>query len=211
MAETAFGWSIWVVCGNPDLPAGAADPGHARASLDTAMPSSTQDPQLDPADITDELPADLNAAEYVGPYQFPDNDRRRKPALLYVVVGAAMFGTWLAARSGDGSSLVNRGFALGGLFLLALGLYGWVAGSKLAVHETDALAAASTHVGFPVGHASAQLGWRGLLSRPTWRILLYSAENPPAMRGLVLVDGVDRRIVGDLVEDNPEDWSQYDE
>jgi hypothetical protein len=179
----------------------------------SAMASPTQDPgpQLDPADITDELPDDLNAAEYVGPYQFPDNDRRRKPALLYVVVGAAMLGVWLAARSGDGSALVNRGFALGGAFLLVLGVYGWLAGTKLAVHETDALVAASTHVGFPVGHASAQLGWRGLLSRPTWRILLYSADNPPAKRGLVLVDGIDRRVVGDLVEDNPEDWSQFDE
>ncbi len=177
----------------------------------TPDPTPDPNPQLDPADITDELPDDLNAAEYVGPYQFPDNNRRRTPALLYAATGVAMLATWLATSSGDGSSLVNRGFALGGAFLLVLGVYGWVAGSTLAVHETDALAAASTHVGFPVGHASAQLGWRGLLSRPTWRILLYSADNPPAKRGLVLVDGIDRRIVGDLVEDNPEDWSQFDE
>ena len=39
--------------------------------------------------------------------------------------------------------------------------------------------AATRQVGFPVGHASAQLTWRGLRSRPTWRILLYSVENPP--------------------------------
>ena len=70
--------------------------------------------------------------------------------------------------------------------------------------------AASRAVGFPVGHASAQMGWRGLLSRPTWRILLYSAENPPAPRGLVLVDGVDGEIVQHFVEDNPEDWSELD-
>ena len=50
--------------------------------------------------------------------------------------------------------------------------------------------AATRQVGFPVGHASAQMGWRGLLSRPTWRILLYSADDPPEKRGLVLVDGV---------------------
>ena len=66
-------------------------------------------------------------------------------------------------------------------------------------------------VGFPVGHASAQMGWRGLLSRPTWRILLYSAEDPPTQRGLVLVDGVDGEVLEWFVEDNPEDWSQYDE
>jgi hypothetical protein len=97
------------------------------------------------------------------------------------------------------------------VFLIVLGIYGFAAGTKLNVHDVDALVSASSHVGFPIGHASAQLGWRGLLSRPTWRVLLYSAENPPAKRGLVLVDGVDSTIVGDLVEDNPEDWSQYEQ
>ena len=65
-------------------------------------------------------------------------------------------------------------------------------------------------MGFAVGHASAQLGWRGLRSRPTWRILLYSNEEPPARRGLVLVDGVDGDVLSHFVEDNPEDWSAYD-
>jgi hypothetical protein len=75
------------------------------------------------------------------------------------------------------------------------------------VRDTDALVAAVREVGFPVGHASAQLGWRGLRSRPTWRILLYSAEDPPSRRGLVLVDAVDATVLGQLVEDNPEDWA----
>jgi hypothetical protein len=48
----------------------------------------------------------------------------------------------------------------------------------------------------------------GLRSRPTWRILLYSAEEPPVQRGLVLVDGVDGRVVEHFVEDNPEDWAE---
>jgi hypothetical protein len=76
------------------------------------------------------------------------------------------------------------------------------------VDEKGALVAASRAVGFPVGHASAQLGWRGLRSRPTWRILLYSAEEPPAHRGFVLVDAVDGRIVDHFTEDNPEDWPE---
>ena len=59
-----------------------------------------------------------------------------------------------------------------------------------------------------MGHASAQLAWRGLRSRPTWRILLYSAEDPPDKRGLVMVDGVDGHVVAHMVEDNPEDWSE---
>ncbi|MBV8958247.1 MAG: hypothetical protein JO087_05720, partial [Actinobacteria bacterium] len=88
-----------------------------------------------------------------------------------------------------------------------VGLYHLRAGWHLAVRETDALAAASKQVGFPIGHASAQLGWRGLLSMPTWRILLYSAENPPKTRGLVLVDGRDGHVVEFFTEDNPEDWA----
>ena len=76
----------------------------------------------------------------------------------------------------------------------------------LAVRDTDALVAAVREVGFPVGHASAQLGWRGLRSRPTWRILLYSAEDPPVQRGYVVVDAVDGSVIGHFVEDNPEDW-----
>ena len=62
-------------------------------------------------------------------------------------------------------------------------------------------------MGFAVGHASALLGWRGLRSRPTWRILLDSSEDPPAKRGLVLVDGVDGEVLDQVIEDNPEDWS----
>ena len=160
-------------------------------------------------DIHDELPDDLNAEEYVGPYQFPDNARRRTPAALYLLVGVAMLLAWLLARSSN-TALINRGFGWGGLLLVALGAYGMAAGKRLMVSDVEALSAASAHIGFPVGHASAQLGWRGLLSRPTWRILLYSAENPPKKRGLVLVDGCDSDIVGDMIEDNPEDWSNFD-
>jgi len=84
-----------------------------------------------------------------------------------------------------------------------------VAAYPLRVRDLDALSAASRVVGFPVGHASAQLGWRGVRSRPTWRILLYSADDPPTQRGLVLVDAVDGGVVDHFVEANPEDWSSY--
>ena len=77
----------------------------------------------------------------------------------------------------------------------------------MGVDEKDALVVASNAVGFPVGHASAQQVWRGLRSRPTWRVLCYSTEDPPRRRGFVLVDAVDGRLIEHLVEDNPEqDW-----
>src|SRR5687768_8846511 len=154
----------------------------------------------------DELPEDLDASGFVGPYTFPDNKRRRIPGLTYLAIGVALCALW--GERGDGV-LVNTGLLAAGVALVAIGLYHLVAGYPLRVDQTDALAAAGREVGFAVGHASAQLGWRGVRSRPTWRILLYSAEDPPAQRGLVLVDGVDGQIVAHFVEDNPEDWSEF--
>ncbi len=165
-------------------------------------------PEPDLSEVTDELPDDLDAAGYVGPYVFPDNNRRRIPGYLYLLTGAAC----IAARLllGDGAVLVNDGFLVVGVVLVLFGGYHVAAGFDLDVDERDALVHASRAVAFPVGHASAQLGWRGLRSRPTWRILLYSAEEPPTKRGFVLVDGVDGSVVEQLVEDNPEDWSDLD-
>ena len=57
--------------------------------------------------------------------------------------------------------------------------------------------------------AATQLAWRGLRSRPAWRILLYSADEPPSVRGLVELDAVDGHVLGEYTEDNPEDWSQF--
>jgi hypothetical protein len=156
-------------------------------------------------DVTDELPEDLHASAWVGPYVFPNNNRRRVPGYLYLLLGLACLVGY--ASVGSDGVVVNGGIAGAGLLLVALGAYHLVAGWDLDVDERDALVAATKQVGFAVGHASAQLGWRGLRSKPTWRILLYSAEEPPSKRGLVLVDGVDGAIVAHFVEDNPEDWS----
>jgi len=156
------------------------------------------------ADVIDALPEDLDASGYVGPYMFPNNNRRRIPGYLYLALAAGCVATFVLV---DDSPYVNAGFLFAAVLLAVVGTYSIISGWNLDVDERDALVAATKAVGFPVGHASAQMGWRGLLSRPTWRILLYSAENPPQRRGLVLVDGVDGEIVQHFVEDNPEDWS----
>jgi hypothetical protein len=169
-------------------------------------PTDTPDSPSD-ADHVDELPEDLDAAGFVGPYLFPNNNRRRVPGYLYLAATAACVAVWALV---DGSPYVNDGFLFAAVLLGVVGAYHLVSGWNLDVDEQDALVAASRAVGFPVGHASAQMGWRGLLSRPTWRILLYSAENPPTKRGLVMVDGVNGETIQHFVEDNPEDWSDLD-
>jgi len=158
------------------------------------------------AEIRDALPDDLDAAGYVGPYLFPINNRRRIPAYLYWAISAVCLIVWFVRR-GHEPVLINNGMLVAAVVLALIGLYSFIAGWNLAIDESDALVAATRQVGFPVGHASAQMGWRGLLSRPTWRVLVYSADDPPEKRGLVLVDGVDGSIVEWFVEDNPEDWA----
>jgi hypothetical protein len=174
------------------------DPNDAPASDEDVRDEGVRDEE-----VVDELPDDLQAAGYVGPYLFPNNNRRRVPGYLYLGLAAVIIAVWALVDS----PYVNGGWLGAGLILVALGAYHLLTGWNLDVDEQDALVAATKEVGFPVGHASAQMGWRGLRSRPMWRILLYSDENPPAKRGLVLVDGVDGTVVEHFVEDNPEDWS----
>ena len=158
-------------------------------------------------EIRDELPADLDPSQVTAPYLFPNNSRRKIPAVLYAVIGVACIA--LYATAGDDPVLINKGTLIAGIVLIAVAAYHWQGGWDLSFDEEQALGAATKEVGFPIGHASAQLGWRGLRSRPTWRILLYSNESIPENRGLVLVDGVDGEIIDRFIEKNPEDWSAY--
>jgi hypothetical protein len=156
-------------------------------------------------DLRDELPDDLDAAGFVGPYRFPDNSRRRIPGIIYLVLAAVCLVLFVAID--DDSVVVNAGYAWAALLLTAVGTFSITSGWRMHVDEKQALVAAQRAVEFPVGHASAQQVWHGLRSRPTWRVLCYSIEEPPQRRGLVLVDAVDGRVIEHLVEDNPERWT----
>ncbi|MEO1057000.1 MAG: hypothetical protein AAFY28_08815 [Actinomycetota bacterium] len=152
-------------------------------------------------EVRDELPDDLDTSGFVGPYQFPDNSRRRWPGVIYLVIAALCVVVYVA---GDASPIVNGGWLLGAAVLTAVGVFSITSSWRMHIDEREALVAAQPAVGFAVGHASAQQVWRGLRSRPTWRVLCYSSEDPPLRRGLVLVDAVDGTVLEHLVEDNPE-------
>jgi hypothetical protein len=174
---------------NPDSP-DAPEPDREREPLETEPIESGGDA----------LPEDLDVTAYVGQYTFPDIRRRRIAGAIYAVLAAIC--AWAGVAHG------NSGLVLAAVLLGLTAVYHFIAGWPLKIDQTEALAIASRTVGFPVGHASAQLAWRGLASRPTWRILLYSADEPPSIRGLVQLDAVDGRVLGDYTENNPEDWSQ---
>jgi hypothetical protein len=149
----------------------------------------------------DTLPEDLDVTAYVGPSVFPNITRRRIPGTMYAVVALASVVGWLATQ--------NAGLLLVAVVLALISAYHFATAWNVVVDETEALLVATRTVGFPVGHASAQLAWRGLRSRPAWRILLYSADEPPSTRGLVELDAVDGHVLGEYTEPNPEDWSKY--
>ncbi len=169
------------------------------SDVPTPRPDDSDD--LVPPTTSDALPEDLDVTAYVGPYQFPGTHRRRIAGTIYL--GLAVLGGLVAGLT------ANEGLVAAAVLLAVIGGYHFLAAWPLQVDETEALTVASRTVGFPVGHASGQLGFRGLRSRPSWRILLFSADEPPSMRGLVELDGVDGTVLGEYTELNPEDWSQY--
>ena len=135
----------------PELPTEPDDPANAEAAT----------PELrtpEPAIEGDALPADLDVSAYVGVYQFPDIRRRRIAGTMYLVVAAGCAAGYAKSRNG--------GLLAAAVMLALIALYHYASAWPLRVDQTESLAVASRTVGFPVGHASAQLAWRGLLSRP---------------------------------------------
>ncbi|MDJ0961673.1 MAG: hypothetical protein QNJ88_13525 [Acidimicrobiia bacterium] len=138
-----------------------------------------------------EMPDDLDANVF-GPYAVPDPARRRRAGFVYLA-GAVI----VAAGIGFG---LPSGMWLMVAALLVITAYHQVAGVHLAVREADALTAANQTTDFPVGHASAQLGFEGWRARPIWNVLVFSADDPPSQRGLVRVDARSGEVVDQYSE-----------
>jgi hypothetical protein len=162
---------------------------------------TTAEAEPEPEPEGDQLPAELDVTGLVGPYQFPNIKRRRTAGTLHLIVAALCAGGWALSD--------NRGLWMVAVLLGVIGLYHWFTAWDVKLDETDALVIATRTVGFPVGHASAGMAWRGWRSRPEWRILLYSADEPPTTRGLVQVDARSGHVNGTMTQANPEDWSQF--
>ena len=93
--------------------------------------------------------------------------------------------------------------------IAAIAVYHLVAGYPLAIDQTEALAAASRAGRIPGGSrlGAGHLAWS---SQPAlWRVLVYSADDPPSLRGIVELDAVDGHLLYESSEPNPEDWSEF--
>lgn len=130
--------------------------------------------------IEEELDANI-----VAPFKFPSPERRRTAGWVYVVaalvVAVTVDGGWLPAMG-----------------LLAIAGWHFASAWPLSLDERDALGIAGQAVDFPVGHASAAVTFTGWRSRPRWAVLLYSANEPPDQRGLVVVDAVDGALAEEV-------------
>ena len=86
--------------------------------------------------------------------------------------------------------------------------YHFVARGRCKIDQTEALLDRDPHGRIRGRPLQRPAGLARLRARPVWRILLYSADEPPTIRGLVQIDAVDGTVMGEYTEPNPEDWSQ---
>ncbi len=138
------------------------------------------------------VPEDLDSS-VAGPYQLPSPTRRRTSGVVFLL-GAAL--AVLAAALGLPTGL----YVLAG-FLLIIGVFHFMSAWELGTSAEDALSSASREVSFPVGHASAAVTFEGWRSRPVWHVLVYAAEGSPSARGLVRVDAVNGKVLGEPFEE----------
>ncbi|MEA2003029.1 MAG: hypothetical protein U9N84_14230 [Actinomycetota bacterium] len=138
------------------------------------------------------MPDDLDA-NVLGPYEVPDPARRRRAGAVYFL-GAAIIAGGIVAGLPTGMWVMAT-------ILVAIGVYHLAAGHHLGVKDAAALTAANRATKFPVGHASAVLGFDGILARPVWNVLVFSADEPPSQRGLVRIDGKSGEIIETYVEE----------
>lgn len=142
-----------------------------------------------PADVAEAegVPDELDSS-IVGPYRFPDPQRRRIAGWIYLGIAVPL------VVLAFGEPLIWAGVALLGL----LAAWHMAAAWPLAMDQEEALAKAASVVGFPVGHASAAVTFVGWRSRPRWHVVMYSADEPPTERALVQFDAVSRELQGEV-------------
>ncbi|NIP97939.1 MAG: PepSY domain-containing protein [Akkermansiaceae bacterium] len=141
------------------------------------------------------VPEDLDSS-VLGPFTVPSLTRRRRAGLFYLG-GAVLVALAIAA------GLPARMWIVVGL-LVVIGAYHFLAAFELGIREKEALSIANQQTEFPVGHASAALGFVGWRSRPVWNVLVFSADEPPTERGLVRINAVSGKVEDVYVETNPE-------
>ena len=132
--------------------------------------------------------------EGLTPYRVLNTRTRAKAAIVYAVAAAVL--GWIAVAI-DLPLL----WATGALPLGAIAIVQLAAAWKMPITDMDAIQIASEETSFEVGHGSATLGYRGLLAKPIWQVLLFSNSPSPDREALVTVDAMSGDVTGHYEQD----------
>lgn len=116
--------------------------------------------------------------------------------MVYLVVAA--LAAILVATTGVNAMWLTAVLPLVGLALLQLA-GGW----RMKVKDVDAIAIASDHASFDVGHGSATLGFSGVLAKPVWQVLVFADGPAPDTQALITVDALTGDVRGSYEESVP--------
>lgn len=129
----------------------------------------------------------------MAPYRILDTSRRRRAGFVYVGLAAMSAMIVLAV---DVPAMWFTG--VGALILLAA--YQFAGAWTMRVTDMEAIDIASLAASFAVGHGSATLGYRGVLAKPMWQVLVFSDTPSPDRQALVTVDALSGDVTGQYEE-----------
>lgn len=125
----------------------------------------------------------------VAPYRVLDTSRRRRAGIVYFVMAAVCA---LIVVAIDLPAMWFTGVGV----LVAIAAYQFAGAWKMRVSDMEAIGIASQAATFTVGHGSATLGYRGVLAKPIWQVLLFSNTPSPDREALVTVDAMTGDVTG---------------
>lgn len=128
------------------------------------------------------------------PYRVLNTGQRARAGLVYVAL-AILAGTVAVAI--DLSLL----WITAVLPLAAIALIHLVASWRMPITDMQAIELASNEASFTMGHGSATLGYRGVLAKPVWQVLVFSDTPSPDREALVTVDAMTGKVTGHFEQD----------
>ncbi|HSJ72633.1 MAG TPA: hypothetical protein VLA29_13420 [Acidimicrobiia bacterium] len=129
------------------------------------------------------------------PVAYRSIDTRARRRSGYTYLASAVVAGVITVVSGVGAMWLTAVIPL-----IALGAYQVAGAWRMRIGDMDAIRIASEAASFPVGHGSATLGYRGLLAKPVWQVLVFSASPSPDHQALVTVDAMTGAVTGSYEE-----------
>lgn len=125
----------------------------------------------------------------VAPYRTIDTRMRRRAGFVYLAMAA---GAALLVMASDVGPMWLTAVAP----IAAIGIIHILTAWRMPISDMDAIDRARAAASFEVGHGSATLGYRGLLAKPVWQVLVFSNTPSPDHQALVTVDAKTGEITG---------------